>query len=263
MIFQETKSKKMAKRFTDTNKYKKPFIRGLQGAYKLLWDYLYHDCDNAGIWIVDFEIAQLYIGKDMPVTKVDALKFFNEGKIRIIEIDNGTRWFIPAFIRFQYGELSVQNRAHISVIQILNKYNLNNKLNPPTSSLQRAKDKDMDMDMDKDMEKVKDKEEDNQMEIENLPVNIEFDVFWELYDKKVGDKSKLIKKWNHLSDSDRQAIIDYIPKYIKAQADKHFRKNPEKFLINRSWLDEIIKPNQVSGLDKTLDRIKQLNEQGA
>ena len=92
----------MAKRFTDTNKYKKPFIRGLQGAYKLLWDYLYHDCDHAGIWIVDFDIAQIYVGKDMPINKDDALKYFNTDEQRIIEICKGKKWFIPGFIDFQY-----------------------------------------------------------------------------------------------------------------------------------------------------------------
>ena len=144
----------MAKRFTDTNKYKKPFIRGLQGAYKILWDYLYHDCDHAGIWIVDFEIAQLYIGNDMPVNKSDALKYFNTDEKRIIEIDNGHKWFIPSFIEFQYGELSEQNRAHNSVITILKKYNLNKKIKPLTSPLQGGKDKDKDKDMDmvKDMD---------------------------------------------------------------------------------------------------------------
>lgn len=118
----------MAKRFTDTNKYKKPFIRGLQGAYKLLWDYLYHDCDHAGIWIVDFEIAKIYIGEDMPINKEDALKYFNKGEKRIIEINNGSKWFIPSFIEFQYGILNENNRAHNSVILILKKYDLlNNK----------------------------------------------------------------------------------------------------------------------------------------
>jgi hypothetical protein len=144
----------MAKRFTDTNKYKKPFIRGLQGAYKLFWDYLYHECDHAGIWIVDFEIAQLYLGHDMPINKKDALKYFNEGEIRIIEIDNGKKWFIKPFIDFQYGELNEQNRAHNSVITILKKYNLFHK--PLRRSLQAptegAMDKDKDMDMVKDMD---------------------------------------------------------------------------------------------------------------
>jgi len=140
----------MAKRFTDTNKYKKPFIRGLQGAYKLLWDYLYHDCDHAGIWIVDFEIAQLYIGSDMPVNKIDALKYFNNGEKRIIEIDKGKKWFIPSFIEFQYGILNEQNRAHNAVINILKKYNLY-KNKPHKSPLEGAKDKDKDMVKDMDI----------------------------------------------------------------------------------------------------------------
>jgi hypothetical protein len=142
----------MSKRFTDTNKYKRPFIRGLQGAYKLLWDYLYHDCDHAGIWIVDFEIAQLYIGSDMPVNRLDALKYFNNGEKRIIEIDHGKKWFIPSFIGFQYGFLNEQNRAHNAVINILKKYNLY-KNKPLRSSLQGAKDKDKDKDKDIDMVK--------------------------------------------------------------------------------------------------------------
>lgn len=113
----------MAKRLTDTNKYKKPFIRGLLGPYKLLWDYLYHDCDHAGIWIVDFEVAQVYLGQDMKVNKEDALTYFNQDEIRIVEIDVN-RWFIAPFIEFQYGVLNEQNRAHKSVIQLLKKYNL-------------------------------------------------------------------------------------------------------------------------------------------
>ena len=138
----------MAKRFTDTNKYKKPFIRGLQGAYKLLWDYLYHDCDHAGIWIVDFDIAQIYIGNDMQVNKEEALKCFNKDEKRIIEIDNGKKWFIPSFIEFQYGELNSKNRAHNSVISILKKYDLWETDNKGLiSPLQGCKDKDMDKDI--------------------------------------------------------------------------------------------------------------------
>lgn len=142
----------MAKRFTDTNKYKKPFIRGLQGAYKLFWDYLYHDCDHAGIWIVDFEIAQLYLGSDMQVNKSDALKYFNSDEKRIIEFDGGKKWFLPSFISFQYGELSEKNRAHLSVINILIKYNLY-KNKPVKSPLHGGKDKDKETDMVKDMVK--------------------------------------------------------------------------------------------------------------
>ena len=113
----------MSKRFTDTEKYKKPFIRRLPGAYKLLWDYLYHNCDNAGIWIVDFEIAQIYLGADVPVNKSDALKHFNQDEIKVIEIDD-SKWFLPSFIEFQHGVLSEKNNAHKKAIQDLLKYDL-------------------------------------------------------------------------------------------------------------------------------------------
>ena len=147
----------MAKRFTDTQKYHKPFIRGLQGAYKLLWDFIYHECDHAGIWIVDFEIAQILIGKDMPVNKEDALKFFNTNPNdkKIYEVDNGNKWFIPSFIEFQYGELNPENRAHRSVIFILKKYNLFDEKKGLISPLKGCKDKDKDMDKDKDTKRGK------------------------------------------------------------------------------------------------------------
>ena len=134
----------MAKRFTDTDKYKKPFLRGLQGAYKLLWDYLYHDCNHAGIWIVDFEVAQIYLGNDMPVNEKDALKYFNEDEKRIVRISNNSKWFIPGFVKFQYGDLNPNNKAHNSVIKILTGFDLyKNKV--LLSPLQGSKDKDKEL----------------------------------------------------------------------------------------------------------------------
>ena len=150
----------MAKRFTDTDKYKKPFFRNLPGAYKLLWDYLYHACDHAGIWIVDFEIAQIYLGQDMPVTKQKALELFNKDEQRIVVLNCGSKWFLPSFIDFQYGRLSESNRAHKSVISILKKYNLHEGIKPLASPLQGASKGAKDKEQEQDKDKVKDKEKD-------------------------------------------------------------------------------------------------------
>lgn len=156
----------MAKRFTDTAKYKKQFIRGLPGPYKLLWDFLYHDCDHAGIWIVDFEIAQKYIGDDMPVTKERALELFNAGETRIVVLNGGGKWFIAPFIEFQYTKLSEKNRAHCNVIPILQKFDLLNsdlslKINKPlTSPLQGAKEKEQE----KETEQKKETEDESARE---------------------------------------------------------------------------------------------------
>ena len=74
-------------------------------------------------------------------------------------------------------------------------------------------------------------------------INISFDIFWDLYDKKVGDKEKLKKKWESMQDMERQSIIDYIPRYKVTQPDKKFRKDPQTFFNNKSWNDELIGSN--------------------
>jgi len=75
----------------------------------------------------------------------------------------------------------------------------------------------------------------------NENINIDFEWFWNEYDKKVGDKQKLKKKWNKLTDEERQNAMNYLDLYKQSVPDKQFRKNPETFLNNKSWNDEIIR----------------------
>jgi len=75
----------------------------------------------------------------------------------------------------------------------------------------------------------------------NENINIDFEWFWNEYDKKVGDKQKLKKKWNKLTDEERQNAMNYIDLYKQSVPDKQFRKNPETFINNKSWNDEIIR----------------------
>ena len=98
---------------------------------------------------------------------------------------------------------------------------------------------------------------------EDKNINIDFDFFWNDYDKKVGDKQKLKSKWNKLSDKDRNEIMNYLPLYIEAVPDKQFRKNPETFLNNKSWLDEIVKRtnpeyNKQSYAEREFAKLKSL-----
>lgn len=67
-----------------------------------------------------------------------------------------------------------------------------------------------------------------------------FERAWNLYDKKVGCKAKLEKKWNSMSQKDRKAAIEYIPLYVISQSNKQFRKNFQTFLNQRGWEDELI-----------------------
>ena len=83
-------------------------------------------------------------------------------------------------------------------------------------------------------------------------VNIEFEKFWDLYNYKVGSKSKVLKKWESLTDLDRGMIMEHLPHYIKSTPDKQFRKHPATYLNNQGWEDEIVvKTNGV--IDFRLD----------
>ena len=144
----------MAKRFTETGKWKKKWIRELSPEMKLFWFYLLDNCDHAGIWEVDIELAAFQIGIELDESII--LNTFNR---KIVPFKPG-KWFVPKFIVYQYGELNKSNRAHLSVIKILTKYGLNKGLNEVEqgaySTLEGAKDKDKD----KELDKVKDKDKD-------------------------------------------------------------------------------------------------------
>lgn len=66
-----------------------------------------------------------------------------------------------------------------------------------------------------------------------------FEDFWAMYEKKV-DRVACEKKWEKLNQKEKEAIMFHIPGYKKSQPDKQFRKNPETFLNNKSWENEII-----------------------
>lgn len=89
--------------------------------------------------------------------------------------------------------------------------------------------------LEKEYEKEKEKED--VLEVEIYP---NFQDFWDIYDKKVGMKDKIEKKWNNLSQKVKEKIIEFIPLYIDSEPNKKYRKNPETFLNNASWEDEII-----------------------
>jgi hypothetical protein len=137
----------MAKRFTDTEKWKKPFIRNLKASYKLLWLYVCDDCDHSGIWQVDIEVAEIRIGEKLDGKK--AIELFGD---KIILLDGGAKWFIPSFIEFQYPSgLNENNKAHIGIIKNLERYKDEiANFKPLESPLQGAMDMVMDMVMVKD-----------------------------------------------------------------------------------------------------------------
>ena len=228
----------MAKRFTNSDKWKTPFLRSLKAPYKLLWLYILDECDHAGIWQVDFEIAEIKIGETL-YPKV-AIEQFGE-KIKIF--DNGEKWFVPEFIEFQYGTLNPGNRAHLSVINLLEKLKINFENKPLISPLQGAKDKDMVKDMDTDKVGGVGEKTFNNENLENV---------WKSYlevrkekGKTNGDISinQLLKKLNTLSGGKddvkieilQQSVIGgYYDLFMPRQVTK---SNVEEYVIQKKKID--------------------------
>jgi hypothetical protein len=76
-------------------------------------------------------------------------------------------------------------------------------------------------------------------------VDDHFSEFWNIYDKKVG-RDKTIKKWNTLTDLDKEEISKAVLLYVKATPDKKFRKDPLTYLNGKHWQDEIIVDTHIN-----------------
>lgn len=135
---------------TDTDKWKKRFLRELKPQHKLLWFYILDDCNHAGIWDVDIEVASIRVGEEL-IYDMLPQAFLD----KIVIFDNGDKWFIPEFIDFQYGELNPNSNVHKSVIALLEKYNLEGYMKGSQGVQTTLNNKDKDKDIVKVKAKVK------------------------------------------------------------------------------------------------------------
>src|SRR3990172_2953077 len=92
-------------------------------------------------------------------------------------------------------------------------------------------------------------------------INVPFEKFWNLYEKKI-DRKKCEPKWKRLTDKERTECIENLPAYIQSTPDKKFRRDPETYLNNKSWENEIILPTSKVALNSTLtyDEILKMSE---
>jgi len=73
---------------------------------------------------------------------------------------------------------------------------------------------------------------------------IPFSEFWNLYNKKQGDKARCEKKWNALTQEDQQTAIKTIPDFKAQCSDKKFQPYPETYLNQKRWNDELSPPRE-------------------
>ena len=164
----------MAKRFTDSEKWKDPFFEELTKDLKLAWLYLLDDCDHAGIW--KKSVKRLNFSLDTNFTEEQLIQAFKE---RVVVL-NSDKWFIPKFVTFQYGNdfINSKQKPVISAVNLLNDNGLIKELpnglltlsiplpNPiDTLSIGLSNPMDTLVDQDKDQNMDKDKYQDKNMDM--------------------------------------------------------------------------------------------------
>jgi hypothetical protein len=161
----------MAKRFTDSTKWNDNWFFNLKNEEKLAWIYILDTCDHAGIWEKNLRLLNFQIGSTFVE---DDFNLIFKGKF--IEINN--KWFIPNFIKFQYGKTFLTSNTpavksardlllDLGFIQQDDKGSLTLIKELPNPYL-TLKDKDKDKDEDKSIDKVKNEEQDKDEVIDKL-----------------------------------------------------------------------------------------------
>ena len=143
----------MAKRFTDTEKWKDDWYLSLSNDYRIVWQWLLDNCNHAGICKPSINLLNM-----MCNTSIDEKLLIEIMSDRVLKINN--IWFIPKFLKFQYGTLNSKKPAVISVVNELKKNNLIDLVSelfsndyvmitePLQNSYETIKDKDKDKDKD-------------------------------------------------------------------------------------------------------------------
>lgn len=175
--------------------------------------------------------SQIFTYNDMPLDEVKQLRdeIVSTGLINVYTVDNFEYIEHPKWEEYQtirkdlYSPSSLPPR-HASVTDSLRKSTL-------------SKDK-----LSKD--KVRD------------IYTPKFEKFWSLYPKKVGKKNAF-EQWKKLTDAERNKTLDDIPK--RSEDDKWvngYIKDPERYLKNRQWEDEIIRPRAEKKPERKVDNFK-------
>jgi hypothetical protein len=125
------------KRFTETEKWRDPWFQGLSKPHRSLWLWLCDRVDNAGVVDICWPILNAEIGENLTAKDMEALGD------RVEHITNG-KWWIPRFVAFQFGELSEASKVHQTVIKLLEKHGLADRVGHRVGPTHKEKEEDKD-----------------------------------------------------------------------------------------------------------------------
>ncbi len=115
-------------RFCATEIWSKAWFCRLTPTYKLFFKFLCDNCNNAGIWDVNWPLVQFHTWEKEPL---DPAMFGNreaDGKPRVIALSE-SKWFIRTFVLYQQkikaiSDLNPDNGAHKQIVFILQREGL-------------------------------------------------------------------------------------------------------------------------------------------
>lgn len=137
----------MAKRFTSTEIWGEDWFLDMPNDYKLYWYYVLSSCDHCGLFKVNSGSFCRLLG--VKIDSKEALRFFNNGKDRILEVSSSI-WLINDFFVYQYGDkFNINNRVHASIEKAYKRYNIElTSIRGLKEYTYTLKDKDKDKDID-------------------------------------------------------------------------------------------------------------------
>lgn len=212
----------MAKRFTDTEKWKHPTFRSLNLKARLAWIFLLDECDHAGMWLLDFEVASAKLG-----FTVD-LAAFTEWFGEKLFLAGDKRLFIPDFLRFQYGvkkheEFNPSSKPHLAVLRELENHGVS--LDHPGESLSRLIGVDrVSKELPKGSETLQDKDKDKDKDKDTRPIlsraaSFDFNALYAKYPRKEGKPAGLIQCRKQIkTQADYDALSRAIDRYAAQRA---------------------------------------------
>lgn len=226
----------MAKRFTDTDKWKREWFYDLKPHAKLAWLYLLDQCDHCGIWPRNFRLMGEQVGFKMDHQTMS--DWFGD---KIILFDDD-KYFIPSFFEFQYGSSKDGFKARNSALVKLQNLNLldeNAKLkcteHLPKCSEQSPDCLSIGIGIGKSTSIGK----------SNTKEHFDFETPYQDYPRKIGKSDGLKKLRAEIRtrtdfDAFHQAVKNYKSFCEKENKSKEYIKHFDSFVSSwRDWLDPL------------------------
>ncbi len=135
----------MAKRLTDSEKWKDEWFLSLDNDSRMIWIYIVDNCTHAGLLKKNLKLMNFCCNTNYKEEEINEI--FGS---RLLDL--GDTYFIPKFIKFQYSNLTSNKPVIVSVIKELsfrNDYDMikeslcNHCVTIKSKSKDKSKDKDM------------------------------------------------------------------------------------------------------------------------